>query len=394
MANTIDSNLYPDLYAGVHEIGKQVTGCINSVNVNFGSEPVNVGMMDEDQTTVYVPVAGEGSVESYTPSQNASAGQNLTHSYVSVQITESRDYDFHFSTAEEKALNAPGNDNAKSLFNENVKIGMKKLLAEIEEDLAGDIYKNASRARGTAGTTPFGSNLAPLTACYSELVIENGAPDDDISFVMSKEAAENFMNLAIVQQADKAGSDSFLRQGELLNHIGFSCKISTKFSSHDVGGGTDPSGYQINNDSDEAVGQTTLTVDSGSNNIVAGDIFYHADATDENYVVTSGVTGGSGDLTIGEPGLLTKATDDAALTFHSAYTPNIALHKNAYVLATRPPMLEANNEIDDVQMLTDPDTGLSFALVKISGDGMTTYRVHIAWGYDVINEDFIVVYMG
>src|SRR5690606_36957524 len=109
---------------------------------------------------------------------------------------------------------------------------------------------------------------------------------------------------ANLYKANEAGGSNLLRNGELLNLYGFSIKESAGVQSHTKGAAT---GTLINNASGEAIGETTLTLDTitvNTTGILAGDVITHASDATNKYVVKTGLVATSGDIVINKPGLL------------------------------------------------------------------------------------------
>lgn len=396
MANTIDSELYPNIFAAVYGVARKQQGFITSVSTNFMGTPYAMEA-GEDKNYITIPIAGAGTAGDYTPAQTTTVGGNTTDTKIQVQITENRYVPFHQTADERRALNVAGNDTARVLFQQKIQRAMETLCDELETDIAGDIYKWASRARGIAGTTPFASDLSPLTACLRELD-DNGAPSGDRFFIMNPAASENFMNLAIVQQANVAASDSFLRQGVLLDHIGFGVKVSRSIAAHTKGTMTGGDCTAV-----EPVGETTIAIDgTNSGTILAGDVITRgveggSSADANKYVVadtTQSASGAaSGNIVINDPGLKVATTATDEWTIGSNYTPNMAFQRDGYAVVVRPPAIDPT-PILRTMVVQDPVSGLPFTICECLGDGLTTWRVHLAWGYTGVNSNFIVTYMG
>lgn len=392
MSNTIDADLYPHLYSRIYQVARKQTGFIGAVNSNFAPDPVDVNSMGKSKTFVKVPVAGAGSASDFTPAQVATVGGDTTDTEISVQITKSRKVAWHQTVSERKSLDVGGSGNSRTLWLQKFENAAETLMDEVEGEIAGDIYKEASRARGVAGTVPFASDLSPLSAVKRELD-DNGCPVADRSFVMSPAASENFMNLNIVQAANAAGSTDFLRNGVLLNHLDFDMRISRSISAVTKGTAT---GFDSNGG--DAVGATTLTMDgSDAGTILAGDVVTFVGDTNK-YVVanTSQSLSGNatGDIVINKPGLKETLVTTVEGTLGANFTPNIAVQRDGYVLATRPPMIEANSTVKSVTQVMDAKSGLTFSLVELEGYGLITWEVHLAWGKKGIQPNFIINYLG
>ncbi len=392
MVNTIDASLYPELYKKAYKVARKKYGIVGAVQTNFGTDSVNIDKSGEDKTYITIPVAGAPTNRSFTAAQDATVGANSTHTKIQMQITKSESYSWHQTDDEVAAMGIGGNDNVKDIFLQEIELSMDGLMNLISEDLVTDIPKWASYARGVAGTTPFASDLTPLTAMWKELN-ENGAPESDRSFVMPHNASENFMNLSVVQQANIAGSDDALRRGIMLPHIGFRIAVDTNLDEVTKGTAT---GYD--SDGGSAIGDTTLAVngsDAGTN--LAGDVVTWAgDATKYVLADTTQSASGSadGNLVINKPGLKETLTTTVEGTTGASYTPSIAIQKNGYVVAMRPPSISANGRVKSVTPITDSSTGLTFYLVELPGYGLTTWELHLAWGFTGINPAFITMYLG
>jgi len=209
---------------------------------------------------------------------------------------------------------------------------------------------------------------------------------------MNAAASENFMNLAIVQQANTAGSTDFLRQGVLLDHLGFKVRVSREIAAHTKGTAT---GFDANGG--EPIDEVTIVCDgSSSGTVLAGDVVTWA-GDDNKYVVadtTQSLSGSAtGNIVINKPGLRETLATTVEGTIGASYTPNIALHPDGYALVVRPPAIKAT-PILRTMVVQDPVSGLPFTICECLGDGLTTWRVHAAWGYTGVNPNFIVTYMG
>ena len=388
MANTIAAALYPNIYAAAFKAARKQVGFISSVTTDFDGAPL-AQRAGEDKNYITVPVAGAGTYGAYTPAQVTTVGGNSTDTSIQVQITENNMVAFHLTADEKRSLDA-GADNAKTLFEQKMAMAMETLCDYIEEDIAEDIKSWSSRARGTAGVTPFASDLSALTAAMRELD-DNGAPSGDRFFIMDAAASEKFMNLAIVQQANVAASSEFLRQGTLLNHLGFGVKVSRKIAAHTKGTATL---YDIVGA--PAVGAVTLTVDGcDAGTMLAGDVVAFAVTDPANYVVRSCVGSGAAvtSIVINKPGLKVLGVATTEGVTGASYTPNIAMSRSGYILVVRPPAIDPT-PILRTMVVRDSVSGLPFTICECLGDGLTTWRVHAAWGYTGVNGSSIVTIMG
>lgn len=262
--------------------------------------------------------------------------------------------------------------------------GMRTLRNEAEVDAITAIRTGGSRAYGTAGTTPFASDLSMLTN-LRKILQDNGAPMADLQYVCDTNAGLNLRNLGVFQNAYQAGSEQERRSGNFLPQMGFAIRESAGISTVTKGTG---SSYVINGT--PAVGDTTIPVDTGSGTILAGDIITTA-GNSTKYVVNGALSGGN--LTIGRPGIrATVPADNDAVTVGNNFTPSLAFERNAVVGIIRPPLIPENPTIN--QMPISDSFGMTYLLLDIAQYGQRTWELHLAWGFKAVNSEFIAVGVG
>jgi len=387
MANTL-TNLIPDVYAALDVVSRELVGFIPSVYRDSRADRVAYNQ------TLRVPVApANGAGGDISPAMSLPSIANQTIGNATIALSKQRYFPFSWSGEESYAMDAgPG---YLSLKQAQIAQAIRAACNEIENDLAVGAYKAASRAYGTAGTTPFASDLSD-TANVRKILDDNGAPLTDRSLVINTTAGAKLRTLAQLTKANEAADSSMLRQGTLLDVHGFAIRESAQIGTHTKGTGT---GYQSNNASGYAVGATTIAVDTGSGTIVAGDFITFTGDTNK-YLVTSALSGGS--LTIAAPGLRQTLADNVALIVDpngssspSNYTPNVGFSRNAIVLATRLPAIPMEGDMAiDREVVTDPRSGLSFEVAVYPGYRMNTYHLSVVWGYSVIKPEHTAVLLG
>jgi len=258
------------------------------------------------------------------------------------------------------------------------------LVNEMENDVCDALALGASRAYGTAGTTPFASTLADA-AQARKILDDNGAPTSGRSMVINTSAGAALRTLGQLTKANEAGNSMTLRDGELLNLHGFSVRESAQINNATAGTGAS---YLLNGAL--AVGDTTVTVDTGSGTILAGDI---VTIGSHKYVVATALSGGS--FTINAPGIRVAAADNLAITVSATSTRNVGFSQNAILLATRLPIVPEEGDLAiESEIITDPRSGLSFELRVYPGYGMNLYEIRVAWGVKVIKPEHIGILLG
>ena len=376
MANTLTA-LVPTLFSAAQEVSNEPFGVISAINAQFDDKGVAKG------DTVKVPIAPTRAATDFTPAATASAGTDATATNVDVQITASKKVDWNLTGEQIRSLEngADANEWARQL----VMQGMRTLRNLAEVDAVTAIKQGASRAVGTAGTTPFASTL-DLMVDVRKILADNGAPLADLQLCMDTSAGANLRKLGIIQQAYQAGSDAERRSGNLLRQFGFNLRESAGITAHTKGTGAS---YLSNGAT--AVGVRDIALDTGTGTVLAGDVVTFAADSANKYVVNTGVAA-AGTITLGRPGARVTIATANAMTVGNTYTPNLAFERNAVVGIMRPPLMPANPTMQ-MQAISD-QMGMTYLLVQIAQYGMLTWELHLAWGFKVTQGEHVALVMG
>lgn len=374
MANTLTA-LQPTLFSVAQEVSAEPFGAVSAINTSFDSKGVAKG------DVVKVPVAPVAAAGDFTPAATSSTGADATASDVEVEITKSRKTTMHLTGEQIRSLENGGN--YQEWIRQMLAQQMRTLRNEAEADCFAAIYKGASRATGTAGTNPFASALTPL-ADVRKILRDNGAPMADLQFIGDTTSEANLLKLGVVLDASQAGSDAERRAGIIRRQYGFEMRTSAAAELHTKGTGAS---YLLS--AAGAVGDTAISVDTGSGTILAGDVVTFA-GTSDKYVVNTALSGGS--FSIGRPGLLAAEADNDAVSVGNNYTPNVAFERSAVVGVVRPPIMPANPTIS--QMAISDGSGLTYLLLDIAQYGQRTWELHLAWGFKAVQSEHIAVLLG
>lgn len=387
-ANTL-TGLVPVLYEALDVVSRELVGFIPAVAMNASAEAAALNQ------TIRIPIAPASSAVSITPANVAPDSGGQTISYTDITISKQYAVPVQWTGDERKSLSDSG-----SVMRDQFAQAMRTLTNLIEVDLAG-LYTYASRAYGTAGTAPFGSSLNDA-AQVGKILDDNGCPDDgQRKIVLGTAANVNLLGLSNLNTVYASGTDSTLRRGIIPDIFGFNIGKSAAVAAHTKGTGT---GYVVVA-AGELAGQTTLSLDGGnSGTIKAGDIITIGTGGgsgtgadyDTKYVVnTDGAAAAAKDIIINKPGLLVARVNDDVVTVGSSYRANMAFHKSAIQLVTRAPMMpEGGDAADDVMMITDPVSGLTFQIAMYRQYRQVHYEVGIAWGYAAIKPEHICLLIG
>lgn len=377
MANVL-TDLAPDIYKAAEIVGRKLVGAIPSVTINAGSEGAAQG-----QTVRSFSTSEPTLNTSYTPSMTIPEGDDQTIGNKTMTIDKVANVQVPWTGEDIKFVDA-GNG-FTTIYGNQIMRAMSKITNTIEGSLLGDIYKGSTRAHGTSGTTPFGSNFNEI-AEIRKILVDNGMPTDgEASLVFDTTAGVKLRNLAQLQKANEAGGTDLLRQGVLLDLQGLMVRESAGIQSHTKGTGAS---YQLNGAL--AVGDTTVTVDTGSGTIVAGDV---VTISNHKYVVKTALAAGS--FTIAKPGIQEVVADNTAITVNNNYTANVAFHRGAVELVVRPPAQPYGGDAAvDRMTVQDPFSGIVYEVAVYKGYGKTMFDITTFYGHKVWNEEYVSTLLG
>lgn len=394
MANAITlTGLTEILYKSRDIVAAEPVAFTNSVMVNSdGSERVSLnGTVKSIRTST--PTLNT----SVTPAMTIPAADDVTAIVDSVAIGQTANVKIPLRGEELRQLQ---NCSSKEDFTNNVVAQAFRVIRNaIEAHVATIAYKGASRAVGTAGTTPFASTYNLINNAR-QILVDNGCPAGDgmVSLVLNTAAGTNLRNLSNLQKVNESGNEALLRRGTLLDISGIMIKESAGITSG-ITAGTMASATTSN--AALTVGQTVLPLaTAGTGVVAAGDSITLANDTNV-YVVSAvsfaGANPASGDtITIAYPGLR-KAQSAAtrAITVTAAFTPNVLFHKMSTELIIRPPALpDGGDAADERTTLADPVSGLVFDIGLYKGYQMNMLDITTFYQGKVWKPEFVANLLG
>lgn len=382
MANTLNG-LVPALYEALDVISREMTGFIPAVSRDSSVARAAIGQ------DVLVPITSEAASADNTPGVTAPDSGDTIVDTVAVAITKSKHVPVRWNGEQTKGLQNAGT--FSSIQADRFYQAMRTLVNEVEKDLWVEAYRNASRAFGTAGTTPFGTaaDLSDFAGVLGVLE-QNGAPTNDLQLVLGHSAIGNMRGKQSgLFKVNEAGSSDMLRNGMTDRIMNMAIR-----HSHQVGRHVKGTGAAYVTSGATAIGATNIALATGTGTVLAGDIATFDADTGNKYVVGTGVAA-PGTITLNKPGSQILIPTANALTLGSSYTANVAFARSAIVLATRAPaMPEGGDSADDVITITDPLTGLSFEIAVYRQFLQTAYHVRLAWGCRAIKDEHISLLIG
>ena len=386
MANTL-TNLINEMHMGLDTVSRELVGFIPAVRKDSTADAV------AENETIRFPVVPSMTAGSIAPAATGPDPDAQTIGNDTLTINNFRNVTFYWEGEEQKGLSRSGTYN--TILSNQFAQAYRTLANEAETDLA-ELYKNASRAYGTAGTTPFGTADQLDDLSYAvEILEKNGVPSGaDIHAVLDTRAMANMRGYqGIIFKANEAGSLGPRATGAVGQLFNAMLHTSGQVQKHTAGTGAD---YDVDFGAGYSSGDTTIHVDTGTGTFVQGDVITLSGDTSNKYVVKTGFAGdGDGDIVVQDPGLIQAAADNEDVAFSAAYRANMVFDRNAILLATRVPAMPLGGDnADDVMVVTDPVSGLSFQVAMYRQYRRVAFEVALAWGVKVIKPEHIALILG
>jgi hypothetical protein len=286
-----------------------------------------------------------------------------------------------------KEVNFPLTDKHVALLenaDREVPMFLMNAVGPIVEDMTASIaanYKGIYGYVGTAGTTPFAA--APTDAQAAKKVMtKQKCPRWMRQMVLNTDAYANAIALPQFTQAFNFGSTEAIREGEVSRAIGFDWHedVGMDDITHENPNGT-PAGWLVNQ-ADHAIGDTTVTIDTGANAPVVGDIFTVAGDT-QTYVVK----GYAANVITYAPKAKVAWADNAAITFKAAHAINLAFNPFAFAFDSRPATrLRLQGITQNFMTWVDDMTGVTLRLEIRDEYHQTGFYLSCLWGTVLVDE--------
>jgi hypothetical protein len=381
MPNVLN-NLAADIYKAADVVGRELVGVVPSATINT-AEGQRVAKGD----TVRAHFTRTPTVNtSFAPSMTIPEGTDQTVDNKTLSVNQYASVQIPWTGEDVKHVN--NGAGYSTVYGDQIAQAIRAIVNTIESYTAGIVKAGSSRAFGTAGTTPFGSNFNEV-AEIRQILVDNGCPiDNQITLVINSLAGTKLRNLAQLQKASEAGNDTLLRQGVLLDLQGLMLKESAGIGLHTKGTGAS---YLVNSAAITA-GTTTIPADTGTGTILAGDVVTFAADTVNKYVVGTALSGGS--LALNDPGTRVAIADDNAITVGNNYTANVAFHRSAVEVVVRAPAIPSNEIAQDIMDITDPWSGLTFQIASYGGYMKAMIEVRCLYDAKVWKPNHVATLLG
>ena len=336
---------------------------------------------------INVPIPSAIAARTVTPAVTQAANQTFSPTNAVVTLDFWREATFHVSDRDTLEI-------ADGALPMQASEAIKSLANAVDDHIIAQhtgIYSFA----GVAGTTPFNASLN-MVASARQLLFEQLAPADDRRAVIDPSADANLLLNAAVLQFDQRGDPGGIIRGEIGTKLGFDWFMDQNITTFTPGTGW-VTGFSLSTVSGLS-GETTLNVlnATSSGTILVGDLFTIDGVAGENYRVAAAATASSTvavALTIDPALRQSHATAVAITVVATAYTANLAFHRDAFAWASRP--LQGIGGVGNViQGAVDPVSGLALRIEVSRQYKQTTFAYDILGGAGLIRSDLATKILG
>lgn len=389
MSNTL-TNLIPTIYEALDVVSREMVGFIPAVSKNSSAERAALN------ETILIPVTQAQSAQDVTPGVIPPDTGDQTVGNTTMTISKSKMVPIRWNGEQQKGVKNSGTYEA--ILRQQFEQAFRTLTNLVETDLFNAGYQGASRAYGTAGTTPFATATDLSDAAQVRKILDdNGCPQSDLHLVLGSAAVANLRGKqTILLKQNEAGSSDFRRTGAIsdIPLDGF-----TLHNSNSIKAVTKGTGASYVTSGDSPPGTSSIALVTGTGTVLAGDVVTFAADTNNKFVVNTGVAA-PGSIAIGTPGTIVDVPTANAMTIGANYTPNLAFTRSAIQLITRAPAMPIGPDggpadlAEDVMMVTDPISGITFEVTMYKQFRQMAFYCSLAWGTSAIKSNNICLLMG
>jgi hypothetical protein len=376
------TKLIPILFAALQIVSRELVGFTPATSRNSTADQAALNQM------VRIPMTPETELQNITPGTPPTNG-GTDFGYVDMAITNNKIAKPIVWNGDEQI--SVGGQLNQMMINQYAQ-AMRAITNQVERDVCLEAAIGAAQAgnvTGTAGVTPFASDLTDL-ARVKKLQDDLGTPLGDRHFVINTATGMALRSLQQLTSVAHSGETDMLRRGVLNNLMGYAIRESGGYLP--VNPGTQAS---LTISADAAKGSNAISVSALTGTLNIGAIIKIAN---NFYTLTAPAIAGATTLNI-SPTLKEDVNSGITATIASAYLPNIAFSRDFIYLATRHPAMpqQANKPggtLLDMISLTDPVSGLSFQVCLFDRYRQIAIEIGLAWGVKAINKRHGMLLLG
>ena len=372
--NTI-TNIIPQLLAQGLVTLRENAIMPRLVNASYSAQAAEQG------ASIDIPVPAAISATDVTPSYADPNDTGITPDKVTLNLDQWKEAPFFMSDKEQMEVMA-------GTIPMQAAEAVKALANDVDSYLL-DLYKGVYTAVGTAGTTPFATEVTAATAAR-KFLNNYLAPMTDRRFVFNPDVEANALGLRAFQDVSWTGDARGINEGQIVRKLGFDWHLDQNVKDHVAG-----TAASIQVHTEAAAGATTVKLKGITGPLNAGDIITFA-GHDQQYVVgatTDTLDSDGKDVTIA-PALRVTVAADVNVTLVASHAANLAFHRDAIAFANRPLVDSAEGLGNQIMSAQDPISGLTLRLEVSRQYKRTRWSFDILYGAKLVRPELAVRVLG
>lgn len=376
MANTL-TPVIPTLFAqGLKALRRN---CVmpRLVNSDYGTE------VKEKGDTIQVPIPSAIAVQDVVPGVTAPAPADIAPTTASIPLSNWKEAPFVLSEKELAQV-------IDGVIPIQLSSAVEAIADAINQSIFG-LYTGVYGFTGTAGTTPFASDITAATNARKVLGTQL-APTQNRRIVLDPSAEANALSLPAFYGALNSADPAVITEGQIGRKFGFDWYMDQRVPTQVAG--TITTGLIAKASTAQAAGLKaivcTTAASTGACALKVGDIIqFSGDA--QTYTVTAAATqaAASTDVTVNiSPGKVVPLVGSEAVTVKASHVANLAFHRDAFAFASRPMNMNNLTENKDQSfMMSDPVSGLTMRLCYREEFHRTRLAFDVLWGVGLIRPE-------
>ncbi len=362
------TNILPKILARSLSVLRERCMMPQLVNLDYSDEAAEKG------DTIDVPVSTAVATRDVAPAEVPPAVVGATPTKVQISLNNWRQSD-PFALTDNDLLKV---DKDSAFLPMQVGEAVRGLANYINSTVHAE-YKGIYGFTGTAGATPFASAVTDATNAR-KILNQQLCPLNNRRAVINFDCEANMLALSAFSSLQEIGESGPRIEGQIGRKYGIDWYADDAVVTHTAGSG---SAYVTNGT--QALGATSIVLQTGSGTVLVGDIVTFAGHS-QTYVVTTGIAA-PGTIVINPP-LKVAVTTGVLMTSKASHVVNIAMHREAFALAMRP-VLDSTAGLPmggtmDVATFTDPISGLSLRLERKREHKQTAWEFDALWGTKLV----------
>ena len=345
------------------------------VNSSYSREAAEKG------DTIDIPIPSAITAQAVTPSYVPPDDSGVTPTKVSISLDQWYEAPFFMS---DKDLG----EAISGIVPLQVSEAVKALANNVDTYLL-NLGKSFYGAVGTAGTTPFASDVQAAVDAR-KLLFDQLAPPGDRRAVLDPAAEANALMNRAFQDQSWRGDGSGIIEGQIGRKFGFDFFHDQNVQTQTLVA----AGTILTDQADIAIGDTTVHFDGITTAAAAGEIFTVA-GDSQQYVITSvgALATNDQDWTFYPPAKVAWG-DSTAVTMVATNVMNLAFHRDAIGFATRALEAPGDGLGALIESAVDPVSGLTLRLEVSRQHKRTRWSFDILYGVKTVRAELACRLLG